>query len=238
MNYTLADFDNHLMNGLDFCKKAYGLFEDIRRSSNGVERLHLRKGKLEKKLIEELLPIARYIQARYSHGRQLKVRWKDGTQKYDARLLSSGALVDVNLSPKSQYVEVTTAVHENDHIERSILNKNGHVFSVKGIKKDSQTGEYISQPYCYTNDELSEDLAQKILERIKAKTKIRYPAQTTLLIQCFLDTIFSEDEWEYAIQKVKVSGIEHRFREIFIFDSNHHYAATLYGKTGGTKMQK
>jgi len=238
VNSTLADFDNHLINGLDFCKKAYGLFEQVRRSSNGVERLRLRKGKLEKKLVEELLPIARYVQARYSHGRQMKVRWKDGTQSYDARLLSTGALVDLHLSPKSQYVEVTTAVHENDHIARSISNKNGHVFGVKGIQKDPHTRKYISEPYVYTNEELSEDLAQKILERIKAKTKIKYPADTTLIIQCFLDTLFFEDEWEYAIQKVKDSGVEHRFREIFLFDSNHHYAATLYGKSRRTKRQQ
>jgi hypothetical protein len=76
MNHGLADFDNHLMNGLDFCKKAYSLFEEIRMSPNGVETLRLRKGRLEKKLLEELLPIARYIQARYSHGRQLR---KSGT---------------------------------------------------------------------------------------------------------------------------------------------------------------
>lgn len=228
MNWTLADFDDQLMNGLDFCKKAYGLFAEIRRSSNGVERLRLRKGKLEKKLIEELLPLARYIQARYSHGRQLKVRWKDGTQNYDARLLSSGDIVDVHLVPKAQYVEVTTAVHENDHIARSISNRNGHVFGAKGIQKDPQTGEYISRPYAYTNHEHSEELAHKILERITAKTKIKYPANTTLIIQCFLDTLFFEDEWEYAIRKVKESGIQHRFREIFVFDSNHHYAATLY----------
>ena len=238
MNSTLADFDNHLLNGLDFCKKAYGLFEQIRRSSNGVERLRLRKGKLEKKLVEELLPIARYVQARYSHGRQIKVRWKDGTQSYDARLLSSGALVDVHLSPRSQYVEVTTAVQENDHIARSILNKNGRVFGVKGIQEDPQTGKYMSEPYVYTNRELSEDVAQKILERIKAKTKIKYPTHTTLIIQCFLDTLFFEDEWDYAIQKVKDSGVEHQFREIFLFDSNNHYAATIYGKSRRTKRQR
>lgn len=235
MNSTLSDFDNHLMNGFDFCKKAYGLFEQIRSSSNGVERLRLRSGKTEKKLIEELLPIARFIQSRYSHGRQMKVRWKDDNQNYDARILSAGALVDDHLLPKSQYVEVTTAVHENDHIARRILNKNGKVFGVKGIQKNPQTGEYISEPYVYTNEELSEDLAQKILERIKAKTKIKYPADTTLIIHCFLDTLFLEDEWEYAIQKVKDTAVEHRFREIFLFDSNHHYAATLYGKSRRTK---
>lgn len=235
MNYLLADFDNHLMNGFEFCKKAYSFFEEIRRSQNGVERLRLRKGKLEKKLIEELLPIARYVQARYSHGRELKVRWKDGSQNYDARLLSFGYLVDIGLVPKKQYVEVTTAVHEKDHIARDILNKNGHSFGVKGIKKDPLTGKYASQPYVYTNNESSEDLADKILERITAKAKIKYPSNTSLVIQCFLDTLFLEDEWEKAIENVKNRGVQHRFREIYVFDSNHHYAATLHGRVRDRK---
>lgn len=238
MNRTLANFDNHLMNGLDFCKRAYSLFEEIRRTPKGVERLRLRQSNLEKKLIEELLPIARYVQTRYSHGRQLKVRWKDGTQKYDALLLSSGSLIEVHLAPKRQFIEVTTAVHKNDHIARSIFNKNGHVFGAKGIQKDQQTGDYISKPYVHTNYEYSEDLAKKILERITAKTKIEYPSNTTLIIQCFLDTLFFEDEWEYAIKKVKDGGIQHRFREIFVFDSNHHYTATLYGNTRKRKNQQ
>ena len=229
MNRTLEDFNNRLMNGFDFCKKTYGLFEDIRRSTNGIERLRLRKGKLEKKLIEELLPIARYIQARYSHGRQIKVRWIGGSQSYDARLLSSGVLVDNCLAPRRHYVEVTTAVHENNYISRHLINKQVPMFGVKGIQKDPQTNNYISRPYVYTNHELSEDLAGKILERIKAKNKIEYPKSTTLIVQCFLDTLFLESEWEYAIQKVKSSEVEHRFYEIFLFDSNHHYSTTLHG---------
>jgi hypothetical protein len=228
MNKDLEYFDNRLMNGFDFCKRAYGLFEEIRTSQNGIERLRLRKGKLEKNLIEELLPIARYIQARYSHGRQIKVRWINRSQSYDARLLSAGVLVDKRLLPKTLYVEVTTAVHENDHILRRLINEQVPTFGVKGIQKDPQTDKYNSQPYVYNNNEHSEDLAKKILERIKAKNKIRYPKSTTLIIQCFLDTLFFESEWEYAIQRVKNSEVEHRFYEIFLFDSNHHYSATLH----------
>jgi hypothetical protein len=236
MSYVLADFDNHLMNGFEFCKRAYSFLEEIRISQNGVEKLRLRKGKLEKKLIEELLPIARYIQARYSHGRILKVRWIDGTQNYDARLLSSGYLVDKGLVPKRQFIEVTTAVHEKDHIKRDILNKTGHSFGVKGIKQDPQTGKYASQPYVYTkHDELSEDLANRILQRIISKAKIKYPSNTSLVIQCFLDTLLFEGEWEKAIESVKSRNIKHRFCEIFVFDSNHHYAATLYGGMCGKK---
>jgi len=52
MKNELSDFDNRLMNGLVFCKKAYDLFEGIRRSPDGIARLRLRKGKgrLEKNL--------------------------------------------------------------------------------------------------------------------------------------------------------------------------------------------
>jgi len=186
---TLANFDDRLMNGFDFCKKAYGLFEEIRRGPNGVERLRLRKDRLEKKLIEEFLPIARYVQARYNNGRQVKVRWKDGNQNYGARLVSSGALIDKRLIPKSEYVEVTTAVRENEHISRRILNREGLVFGVKGIRKDLQTGDYVSEPHVYTNRVLSEDLTAKILQRVAVKSKIKYPDNTSLIIQCFLDTL-------------------------------------------------
>jgi hypothetical protein len=89
---------------------------------------------------------------------------------------------------------------------------------------------YCGQCGVYTNYEAQEDLTTKILERIKAKNKVEYPKPTTLIIQCFLDILFLEDEWEYAIQMVKNSGVVHRFYEIFVFDSNHHYSSTLYGK--------
>ena len=229
MKTYLEDFNNHLMDGFSFCKKVYALFEYIRRCPGGEERLRLRRNKLEKKLIEELLPIARYIQARYSHGRQIKVRWIDGIQSYDACLLSAGALIDKHLAPKKQFIEVTTAVHENDHVLRRLINDHSPTFSVKGIETVPKNKGYQSTPYVYTNYEAQEDLSTKILERIQVKNEIEYPKGTILIIQCFLDTFFLEDEWDYAFQMVKKSGIVHRFYEIFIFDSNHHYSATLFG---------
>ena len=236
MKKELSDFDNRLMNGLVFCKKVYDLFEGIRKSPDGIEKLRLRKDSLEKKLIEELLPIARYIQARYSHGRQIKIRWIDGNQSYDAQLLSGGSLVEKGYMPKKQTVEVTTAVHENDHLSRRYLHEHGHTFGPKGIKKGSKTKKCISLPHVYTNYEAEEDLTAKILQRINAKNYKKYPKLTTLIIQCFLDTLFMEDEWEDAIQKLKDSGNMHNFYEIFIFDSNHHYSATLYGGGNSTSI--
>jgi hypothetical protein len=228
MKYDLTDFDNRLMNGLVFCKKVYDLFAHIRSTRDGIKRLRLRKGETEKKLIEELMPIARYIQARYSHGRQLKVRWINGGQQYDARLLSVGPLVDRRLALKRQHLEVTTAVHENDHLVRRIIDDKGHAFTAKGMVVDRKAKQVTSTPYVYSNDEAQDDLASRLIDRIKAKNTISYPTGTVLVIQCFLDTPFLEDEWDDAIQRVKSQGVKHRFREVFIFDSNYHYSATIH----------
>lgn len=58
---SLSQFDGELIDGLQFCAMTYALFEQIRNSENGRSRLRMRKSKVEKKLIEELLPICKYV---------------------------------------------------------------------------------------------------------------------------------------------------------------------------------
>lgn len=64
-----------LLDGPNFCRKVYDLFNQTRAGPDGITRLRLRRTKQEKRLIEELIPIARYVQARYREGRRVKVRW-------------------------------------------------------------------------------------------------------------------------------------------------------------------
>ena len=142
--------------------------------------------------------------------------------------MRSGVFVDRGLVPKRQYVEVTMAVHEKEHVLRRILDEEGHAFSVKGIYFDKHTKKPVSQPYVYTKSEAENDLASKILERIMAKSQIRYPGETVLLIQCVTDTLFHQYNWDYMIEQVKKADIDYRFREIFISDSNCRYSATIY----------
>lgn len=226
---TLAKFDNHLMDGLLFCKMAYSVFANIRKQENGIERIRLRNDKLSKKLIEEILPLARYIQARYNLGQQIKVRWVDGNQKYDARILFSGGLVEHLYTPKNQYVEITTAVHEKDHILRRLINEGRPTFGVKGIEKMSGVKGYQSHPYVYRNDEAEVDLSNKILEMIQVKDAKDYPFGTVLIVQCFLSRGLLQDEWDHAINLVKNNIVAHKFYEIFLFDANHQYSSTLFG---------
>jgi hypothetical protein len=227
-SYVLADFNGHLLDGFVFCAMVYKLWEDIRKSVDGVERIRLRKNQLEKQLIEKLTPISRYIKAHYGEGRQLSVKWISCSQKYDAELFASGFLVEHGYFPASYFVKVTTAVHKNDHILRKLLHENGGGFTVKGIKRNSKTTKYVSEPYIYCNDEHVIDLANQIIERIKAKNQKTCPDNTVLIIQCFTDTLIYDDEWEDAIRRVKEEKIKCRFKEIFIFDSNHRYTSTIY----------
>jgi hypothetical protein len=108
----LSTFDGQLIDGLVFCGKVYSLFDQVRATPNGLEHIRLRSTKTAKRLIEELIPITRYVQARYREGRRIKVKWFSGSQSYDAILWFSGDAVKHGAAPKRLVVEVTTAAHK------------------------------------------------------------------------------------------------------------------------------
>jgi hypothetical protein len=77
-----------------------------------------RSGAAEDRLLEELLPIAQYIQIRYRAGNRLKVRWLSGFQPYDAILWTPLLMVRNAGMPRKITLEVTTSTHEFAHIAR------------------------------------------------------------------------------------------------------------------------
>lgn len=110
----LEYFDDELLEGLSFCTAAYQLFESVRASDGGISRLRLRGANvLEKKLVEELLPIAKYVQLHHRPGRYISVRWKAGSQSGDAEIEQRGWYIDQGYFPAQASVEVTTACHQN-----------------------------------------------------------------------------------------------------------------------------
>jgi hypothetical protein len=157
----LSTFDGVLLDGLEFCRNVYDLFDQTQRETGGIAKLRLRASKDEKRLLEELIPPARYVQARYREGRRIKVRWFSGSQPYDALLWSSGGLVKHGMARRRKLVEVTTSVHPNDYLSRQLLHKKGLSWGVKRIWRNTKTGEIVSEPYVYHNDERAVDLSQR-----------------------------------------------------------------------------
>jgi hypothetical protein len=224
----LSTFDGQLLDGLDFCGKVYDLFDQVSGEPDGIAKLRLRPTKREKRLLEELIPIARYVQARYREGRRIKVRWFSGSQPYDAILWSSGSMVKHRRAPRKLFVEVTTCVHRNEHLARRLLHERGGSFGVKGISQDRKTGEIVSKPYVHTNDELATDLADQIVGRLKSKSD-KYPPRTVLIVNCFQNSLTLESEWNDAIERVTKAQAHRAFREVFLLEMVGCHSATLYG---------
>jgi hypothetical protein len=219
--------DGHLLDGLDYCRKVYDLFDLISREPDGKNRLRLRPSKIEKRLIEELLPLARYIQARYQAGRRIKVRWLSGSQPYDAVLWSSGSLVKHGGVPRRVFVEITTSVHPNDHLMRQLLCERGGSFGVKGIRREGKA--IVSNPYVFSGGENAKDLAEQIIARLSAKTKKPYSSATVLIVNCVPNCLILQDEWKDAVLQVENAKLTMPFREIVLLDMLMSHTATIYG---------
>ncbi len=227
----LDEFDGKLMDGLEFCAGVYALFESIRSADDGPSRLRMRPSPLEKKLLEELLPICKYVQASYRPGRYISVRWVNGSQTYDAEIVQRGAYVSDNYYPATGYLEVTCTMHPNEYLSRELLETKGGAFGLEGIRR-LKSGEIETIPVGYTNKEFVESYSELVLKQIGKKVKMPYPKNTTLIVQCTLNTVYSPDEWEALIARVSENLPETEFREIYLFDTIRQYSHSIYPRRG------
>lgn len=229
-NISIQDFHDRCIDGLEFCRLTYSLYEQIRSESGGAERLRDRKNRDGGALIEELLPLCKYVQSYHGPGRYLSVRWLNGNQPFDAEIYSAGAYVDDGSWPATFRVEITSAMHENDHLTRERLKTHGHAFGPEGLRRVKGKGkgrEILSEVVVYDNASYVQDLANRITRSIEAKVAKDYADNTTLIVNCFLSTVFFRDEWEVAIAMARQSAPAHRFNSIFITESNAWLSGSL-----------
>ena len=143
-------------------------------------------------------------------------------------LLSSGFLVEKGMAKKREHVEVTTAIHEKDHLRRRLLHEQGGTFGVRGISVDKKTKKIISNPVVVNGNEPIDWLASKIRDIIAKKNTIAYPKNTVLIVECHPESLILEWEWNDVVDKLRNPGIEHRFAEVFLYEPVGRLTATLY----------
>jgi len=228
-NNPLDEFNGKLLDGLEFCSKVYALFESIRNADDGPSRLRMRPSPIgiEKKLLEELLPICRYVQTNYRIGRYISIRWINGTQTYDAEISQRGTYVSDNYYPADGYLEVTCTMHPKKYLKRELLETKGGCFGLEGISR-LNNGGIESIPVGYTNKEFVHSYSKIVLEQIAKKAKILYPQYTTLVIQCTLNTAYMPDEWDMLITLVKDAMPETSFQEIYLYNEVGQYNHSFY----------
>ncbi len=208
---------------------AFEHFEDVRQSPNGTVRLRERKGDV-KPLLEEVLPIARYVLSNYGQGQYIHVRWMRGNQPFDAKVETKGAMVDNNAWPASGTLEVTVAQHPNEYLMREILTSQGGAGSLDGLKRvkgpngeksiESTFTSYSNQSYIY-------GMATIVLDAIRAKAAKNYPDDTTLIVEVELNTVYLRNEWEKLIDLVRADRPSHTFLQVFLTADRGGYTAVL-----------
>lgn len=113
---------------------------------------------------------------------------------------------------------------------REILNTQGGAFGLEGLSrvKNSEGQSTVrTEPVSYTNYSYIDTFAEIMLKAITAKAAKTYPEQTTLIVDCILNTIYMRHEWEQLIKRVRTDLPNHKFLEIFVSDSNGRYSAVL-----------
>jgi len=209
----LSHLDGKFIDGLKFCSEVYTLFENIRSEAGGIQNLRVRASPTEKLMLEELLPICRYVQKHYRAGRYISVCWVDGNQSYDAEIYQKGDYVDYGYYPPKSYLEITSAMHKNEHWTWKL----GGAFSPEGISTN-KNGVISSEPVVFTNQEHVEKFAPIVINQIGKKAGIPYPETTSLVIQCHLNSLYTIDDWELLIKLVSQNLPENKFREVLVYD--------------------
>jgi hypothetical protein len=221
----LQSLDGQSIDGLKFCGLVYEIFEKIRETPEGIEAILMRRGKC-KKLVEELLPICKYIQEKYRPGRYISVTWKDGNQTYDAELRSVGAYVVHGCYPENSFIEVTCVVHPNDYLAREHLNSGSAVFGLDGLTR-TKDHKVNSTPHVHIGDIFIENYADLVLTELTKKSVKPYPDRTALVIQCSLNRLYFPHEWEKLISSIQDKIPPHPFIELFMHDPVSQYSSSI-----------
>jgi hypothetical protein len=225
--FSLATFDGISIDGLEFCAGVYKLFESIRQAPDGTSRLRLRPSKVEKRLLEELMPIAAYVQHSYRAGRYISVRWHQGSQQFDAEVTQHGSYIDQGYFSSAGYLEVTCVVHPKEHMQREHLEKKGGTFGLDGIRR-LPGGELISEPVVYSNGNFIDKFAELVVGELEKKSAKSYPENTSLIVECILNMLYLPNEWRDLMDKVHSRMPKSGFCEVFFHDSTHNYACLAY----------
>lgn len=206
------------------------MHEALMRQPDAATRLRLRPTDFEKKLLEELLPLCRYIQTVYGPGRHLSVRWLSGDQSFDAEYLQRGAIVDNRNLPPSGHIEITGAMHPNEHLLRERLESHGHAFGVDGLSATGtrrQSNRVVqSDVVSYSDADTIAAMAALVVESIRRKAG-RYSNHTTLIVECTLNTLYLEDHWQDLIAAVGQARPDCNFDGVFICSVSFGYIASL-----------
>ena len=94
--------------------------------------------------------------------------------------------------------------------------------------RDKKSKTITSTPVVRSGRDFVHNFADIVINRIDNKSSKAYPDKTILVVECNLDTHYTDDEWGEMINLVKAKIQSHPFIEIFLCDRILEHNATIF----------
>lgn len=216
---SLESFHEKWLNAYNFSRRAHVAFRQLRSSKDGMTKIRKREHGLPKKLIEEILPLARFAMLHMSPENDLRVRWVDGSQSFDAQFKDLGYGATAGRFPKSGFIEVTSAYHPNSYVGRKLMNEGRGFWGLDGLSVDRKSGQILAAPAVRTSLSAADQMAEIAMRQIERKARIEYPKGKTLIVDFCSGTRFDPHEWAHLKHRLSTEVGSNQFHRIFLLDS-------------------
>ncbi len=198
----LDQFRRSFLSVSVFVRRAYSAHESL----CGKE-IRARSAEGSKELIEEILPLSAFLKYLEIPNRNVRCRFKGGSEEYDAEIRISGPEVVRGHIKSQYYVEVTTATSPVDYLRREALDRYGGVFhdpEIRRIGSRKKCNDQILNQAVALDDKTEVENAIKwVKDRLQSKGDKTYPKPCILIINVVPEWPLSLAHWCYLATQVE-----------------------------------
>jgi hypothetical protein len=167
------------------------LHRQFRSTAEGKRAVRLNKGNLIKKFTEEAWPLALFADAYYKDRADLLFQLVPGYESYDARIMEASG------GHTLHHLQITQSFDGyQNHLRMLHLDKYGRA-PVTGpkLQKNKRTGSVQETwPAAVRHDKALEENFERIQCAVERKSRMRYEADTSLIVQFEDNYIHSESD--------------------------------------------
>ena len=198
----IEPFVRNALPAFEFAQLAYDIADDLTS-----DQVNLRKEPSGiKPFLEEVLPIATFAKIWERPGRHLTIQYFGPNHPCDATVSLRGSEVDKGYIESFYHLEVTSAVFEDEHLEREALARDGSVFHDPNIHHvgSHHRGDrrIVSRATVEDGDTPLKELQAWVISAIETKDSHTYQNPSILIVRAEPSRPLHISEWSSLVATV------------------------------------
>ncbi len=117
-------------------------------------------------------------------------------------------------------------MHQNEHWIWKLLNEGKPTFAPEGIEKLKGT-PVESKAVAFSGSEHISSFAPSVISLIREKMQINYPENTSLVVQCYLNSLYTLNDWRQLTVTVEQEIRTSRFQEVLLVNGTNDLSTPL-----------